>query len=140
MKASSPGSGLRRPGMLWEQGAARHARPDRSELIIRAAFARIDLVALAAALGCVSALLLCAATVVLLLKGAPPGVEVGPHLALLAHYLPGYSVSWTGCFIGIAYGFVVGAILGALIAAIWNLVHHVHLVFKVASRHFAGDL
>lgn len=121
-------------------GRVRESKLDRGELIVRAAFARIDFVALAIALGCTSALVLWAGTAVLLVKGAPPGIAVGPHLALLAHYLPGYSVTWPGSVIGVAYGFILGAALGILIAAVWNLVHHVYLVFTVTRRYFAGDL
>ncbi len=119
---------------------ARDTDRDHGELIVRAAFARFDLVALAIAIGCVVALGLWAATTILLVKGAPPGVAVGPHLALLANFLPGYSVSWPGSVVGLFYGFLIGAALGVLIAAVWNIVHHVYLVLVVTRRYFAGDL
>ncbi len=118
----------------------RNTTMDRGELIVRAAFARFDLVALAIALGAVAALGLWAATAILLWKGAPPGVGVGPHLALLANFLPGFSVSWPGSFLGLFYGFLIGAGLGILIAAVWNMVHHIYLVMLVTRRYFAGDL
>jgi hypothetical protein len=100
----------------------------RAELIVKAAFARLDVPASAIATGTLGGLVLFAATAWLLLRGAPPGVQVGPHLGLLAHYLPGYSVTWLGSLIGIAYGFVIGSITGATISASWNLIHHVHLL------------
>jgi hypothetical protein len=109
-------------------------------MIVRAAFARFDFVALAVAVGSVAALGLWAATAILLVKGAPPGVEVGPHLALLANFLPGYSVTWGGATVGLVYGFLIGAALGVLIAIVWNLIHHVYLVLAVTRRYFAGDL
>lgn len=116
------------------------SKPDRGELIVRAAFARLDVVALAIAVGCVSALGLWAATAILLLKGAPPGIDVGPHLSLLAHFLPGYKVSWAGSFVGLFYGFVIGAALGTLVGAVWNVIHHIYLVLAVTRRYFARDL
>jgi hypothetical protein len=116
------------------------ANSDRGELIVRAAFARFDLVALATATGCVCALGLWVATAILLMKGAPPGVSVGPHLALLANFLPGFSVSWPGSFVGLIYGFLIGAVLGILVAAVWNIVHHVYLMLAVTRSRFAGDL
>jgi hypothetical protein len=120
-------------------GGAR-SRQGRGELIVRAAFARFDIVALAIAMGCVCAFSLWAASVILLVKGAPPGVNVGPHLALLTNFLPGFSVSWFGSFVGLLYGFLIGVVLGGLIAFVWNVVHHIYLVLFVTRRHFAGDL
>ena len=118
----------------------RNTELDRGELIVRAAFARFDLIALAIAIGAVGALALWTATAILLVKGAPPGVDVGPHLALLANFLPGFSVSWPGSVVGLFYGFLIGAGLGVLIAAVWNIVHHIYLVLVVTRRYFAGDL
>lgn len=117
-----------------------HTNSDRGELIVRAAFARFDPIALAVAMGAVAGLCLFAATAILLAKGAPPGVDVGPHLALLANFLPGYSVSWGGSVLGLVYGFFIGALLGVLVALVWNLVHHIYLVMAVTRRYFAGDL
>ena len=85
---------------------------DRGELIVRAAFARFDVVALGIAMGCVGALGLWAATAILLVKGAPPGVTVGPHLALLTNFLPGYNVSWPGSVVGLLTGFLSVSPLG----------------------------
>lgn len=115
-------------------------RTDRGELIARAAFARLDVVALAIATGAVCAIGLWAATAVLLLKGAPPGVGVGNHLALLANFLPGYGVSWSGSVLGLCYGFLIGLVLGAAVAAVWNIAHHIYLALAIARRYFAGDL
>jgi hypothetical protein len=123
-----------------EQSRMQHTNSDRGELIVRAAFARFDPIALAVAMGAVAGLCLFAATAILLAKGAPPGVDVGPHLALLANFLPGYSVSWGGSVLGLVYGFFIGALLGVLVALVWNLVHHIYLVMAVTRRYFAGDL
>lgn len=56
-------------------------------------------------------------TAVLLLKG---GVEVGKHLRLLHHYLPGFEVTWTGACIGLLYGSMIGGAAGYLCALIYN--------------------
>jgi hypothetical protein len=117
-----------------------HSMQDRGELIVRAAFARFDVVALGIAMGCVGALGLWAATAILLVKGAPPGVTVGPHLALLTNFLPGYNVSWPGSVVGLFYGFLVGLAFGVLIAVVWNVVHHIYLVQAVTRRFFADEL
>jgi hypothetical protein len=58
-------------------------------------------------------------TVWLLIRG---GENVGQHLGLLANYLPGYSVSWGGAVLGLAYGAVVGGLTGAAIAWIYNSI------------------
>jgi hypothetical protein len=140
MKSSESASSWRNPESRMEHARMKATNMDRGEMIVRAAFARFDLIALAVAFGAVCAIALWSATAILLFKGAPPGVAVGPHLALLTNFLPGYSVSWSGSLVGLFYGFLIGAVLGVLIALIWNLVHHVYLVAMVARRYFAGDL
>lgn len=96
-----------------------------------AAFGRIDVVALAVAMGTVLALGLFLMTAFLLIKGAPPGTPVGPHLSLLSIYLPGYSVSWAGAVIGAAYAWVVGAAIGFALAVLWNLTHYLYIILVV---------
>ncbi|MBA3254601.1 MAG: hypothetical protein H0T67_10140 [Burkholderiaceae bacterium] len=115
-------------------------KPDRGDLIARAAFARLDVVALAVAMGSVFALGLWFATAMLLMKDTPPGVTVGPHLALLANYFPGYSVSWIGSLLGACYGFLIGCGFGAIVAAVCNVAHHIYFVIAITRRDFAGDL
>lgn len=100
----------------------------RGDLIVKAAFARLDITALAVAAGVVGGFLLFSVTAWLLVRGAPPGVHIGPHLGLLANYLPGYSVSWSGSLTGLVYGLVVGAAVGGLFGIIWNMVHYVYLL------------
>jgi hypothetical protein len=100
----------------------------RGELIVEAAFARIDIVALATASGVIGACVLFFATAWLLLRGAPAGVQVGAHLGLLAHYLPGYSVSWGGAVLGVLWGFAIAFCLGAVVGAFWNLIHYAYLL------------
>lgn len=57
------------------------------------------------------------ATNVLVLKGGP---VVGPHLALIGMYLPGYRVSFVGSLIGFVYAFVIGYGIGRLIGMVYN--------------------
>ena len=57
------------------------------------------------------------ATMVLVMKG---GKTVGPHLALLGQYLPGYRVTWLGAFVGFVYLFVIGYGVGRIIGAVYN--------------------
>lgn len=100
----------------------------RTDVIVQAAFARIDIIALAVAAGVVGAFVLFLATAWLLLRGAPPGVQVGAHLGLLAHFLPGYNVSWGGSMVGLMYGFLAGFCSGAAVGAFWNLIHYAYLL------------
>ncbi len=104
------------------------SKADTDKAILMAAFAKIDVVALAIALGSLFALVLFLATAGLLLKGAPPGFEVGPHLGLFGIYLPGYSVSWFGAVVGALYAGIIGGFLGFVLAALWNFTHHLYVV------------
>ena len=55
----------------------------------------------------------------LLVKGGP---ATGAHLQLLGQYFYGYSVTWSGCIVGLLYGALVGAVAGWCIGAVYNLV------------------
>ena len=104
--------------------------------VLMAAFGRLDPVALALAIGTVCALGLFVLTTVLLVKGAPPGVHIGPHLGLLGIYLPGYSVSWSGATIGAVYGWIIGAAIGFVVAVLWNLTHYLYVILVVARAYW----
>lgn len=95
--------------------------------MVRAAFARLHPFALGTALGTVTGLGLWAATVLLLLKGGLPGEPVGPHLVLIAQFVPFYSVSAAGSLVGGLAGFLGGFLLGVALAAGWNLGHYLWL-------------
>jgi protoporphyrinogen oxidase len=71
------------------------------------------------------------ATMLLVLKGGP---VVGPTLALLAQYFPGYRVTAAGSLIGLAYGGAVGFALGWTFAGFRNLQAAVFLA--LARRQF----
>lgn len=104
--------------------------------LLMAAFARMDVVALAVAMGTVCAIGLFLMTATLLIKGAPPGTQIGTHLGLLAIYLPGYSVSWGGSAIGAAYAWIIGAVIGFVWAVLWNLTHYLYIILVVVRAHW----
>jgi len=104
--------------------------------LLMAAFARMDVVALAVAMGTVCAIGLFLLTVTLLIKGAPPGVHTGTHLGLLGIYLPGYSVGWGGSVIGAAYAWIIGALIGFVWAVLWNLTHYLYIILVVVRAHW----
>jgi len=107
-------------------------KTSQDKAILMASFAKIDPVALGIALGCVWGVMLFLATGLLLLQGAAEGVQVGPHLALLGIYLPGYEVTWSGAVLGALYFGIIGIVAGFVIAALWNLTHYIYIVLTVA--------
>ena len=104
--------------------------------VLMAGFARMDVVALAVAMGTVCGIGVVLLTVTLLLRGAAPDMHVGPHLGLLSIYLPGYSVSWGGSVIGAGYGWIIGAAIGFVLAVLWNLTHYLYIILVVARAHW----
>lgn len=84
---------------------------------VRRAFERTSEQGWGLALGLLAAAALFLATVVLVWRGGP---NVGRHLGLLSVYLPGYSVTLLGAFIGAAYMFFLGYGAGRTIATIYN--------------------
>ena len=82
-----------------------------------ATFARLNARAWGIAFGLVGGFGLLLATWILVFEGGP---TIGPHLALLGHYFPGYSVTLGGGLLGFLYGFVAGYLFGYLIGAVYN--------------------
>lgn len=80
---------------------------------------RLDPLALGAAVGTVLGMAMLLATAILLLKAGP---VIGPHMDLLAQYMPGFRATWAGALIGFAYGFAGGFAAGWLIAGLHNLL------------------
>jgi hypothetical protein len=91
----------------------------REEELLNRSVVRLHGVLLGMATGVITGLIIFVATLWLVLKG---GEEVGTHLALLSQFFWGYSVTWGGSFLGLAYGFVLGFIVGTMIAWIYNRV------------------
>ena len=71
------------------------------------AFAPLHRAAMGVACGVVGGGLLAIASLVLVLRGKDM-----LSLGLLGQFFPGYSVSWSGIFIGLLWGFGVGFLLG----------------------------
>jgi hypothetical protein len=90
--------------------------PEEARLV-RHAVLRLNAKVWGLALGLLCGLGLLVLTLILVLKG---GERVGPHLGLLAVYLPGYQVTVRGAFLGFVYLFVIGYALGRLIGALYN--------------------
>jgi hypothetical protein len=88
-------------------------RPDE----LRTTLLKLNARAWGIALGLFFGLSLALATILLVFRG---GTTVGPHLALLGIFLPGYRVSIAGAFIGFAYLFVIGYAIGRLIGLVYN--------------------
>jgi hypothetical protein len=96
---------------------------DRREMIVTWAFARLDVRAFVVASAAIAAAFLLVLTLALVIKGAAPGVPVGPHLAQLAVFFPGYTVTAGGAFLGAAYASVFGGVSGFALAVVWNIAH-----------------
>jgi protoporphyrinogen oxidase len=95
---------------------------------VERAFPKLDRLAFGVAVGLTAGLGLLLATVVLVLKG---GMVVGPTLALLAQYFPGYTVTIQGSVIGLLYGFIAGFVGGWSMALLRNVTV---FLYMVASR------
>lgn len=94
--------------------------PDPEEAMVRSAaylFAPLDKRALGAAIGVASAVCVFAVTAI-----AVAVAPATPGLHLLAEYFAGYSVSWSGAFIGAAWAFATGFFAGWFVAFVRNLV------------------
>jgi hypothetical protein len=93
-------------------------------------FAPLHKRAMGVAVGAVTGLLVFLATVAMLLRGAGDG---GYPLSLLSEYYFGYTVTWPGSLVGLAWGFVSGFVFGWFFAFCRNLIIAVWL-FIVRTR------
>ncbi|HZA96610.1 MAG TPA: hypothetical protein VE421_10775 [Burkholderiaceae bacterium] len=84
---------------------------NQAELRLLKAAIRMNMIVMAIAFGLLGGSILWLSTVILLVRG---GDAVGPHLSVLSVFLPGYSVTWSGAWIGLAWGVVLGALSGAI--------------------------
>lgn len=80
---------------------------------------RLDAVAQGISAGVLLGLGLFVATNWLVLKG---GDVVGPNLALLAQFCPGYRVTFVGSLIGFGYGLLYGGLAGFTVSTLYNRV------------------
>ncbi len=113
--------------------------PLTPEEFVEAAFARLDPLAMGASVGLVSSAGLIAASVILLLKQGP---VVGPNLSLLANYLLGFEVSWTGLWIGAIEAAAGGFMLGYVGASLrnWGITAYAWLIKRRAEAEDRRDL
>ncbi|MCC6139560.1 MAG: hypothetical protein IT389_02970 [Nitrospira sp.] len=81
--------------------------------------ARVKADALALVCGLIGGLSLFVMTAWLVLKGGP---QPGQHLQLLSNFFVGYSVTWTGAFVGLLYGVFTGGAAGWLVGRMYNAV------------------
>jgi hypothetical protein len=88
---------------------------------VRREVLRLNAKAWGLSFGLIGGLGLFVSTIILVIKG---GERVGPHLGLLGIYLPGYSVTVAGAFIGFVYLFVIGYAVGRGIGTIYNSLAH----------------
>lgn len=107
--------------------------------LIEAVFAKLDPVALGAALGAVGAIILFLASAALIIKG---GDVIGPNLSLLGHYLIGFNVTWAGAFLGAGEAGAGGFALGYLVAWLrnWLLAAYAYLARRRAEAKAQRDL
>ena len=87
--------------------------------LIDHAVARLRALVMALVFGLTAGTGLFIATAWLVIRG---GEQVGPTLGLLRHYLPGYSVTWPGAFVGFFYLVVLGGVTGWVVAFIYNRI------------------
>ena len=80
---------------------------------------RLDAMAQAISAGVLLGLGIFVATNWLVLKG---GEVVGPNLALLAQFCPGYRVTFLGSVIGFVYGLLYGGVAGYAVSTLYNRV------------------
>ena len=85
---------------------------------LQLAFLPLHKRALGMAIGAASGLTCFAVTAVALLRPPEPAL----NLMLLAEYFYGYTFTWVGAFVALAWGFVVGFTAGWFIAFCRNLV------------------
>lgn len=83
------------------------------------AIARLRASVMAVVFAMVGGVGLFVATMWLVIQG---GKVVGPTLALLSNYYPGYSVTVGGSFVGLLYGALTGGLVGYVFALVYNLI------------------
>jgi hypothetical protein len=104
---------------MREAGKADQRDREVEWALINHAVARLRASVMAVVIGLTSGVGLFVATAWLVIRG---GEQVGPTLGLLRHYLPGYSVTWPGAFVGFFYLVVVGGLTGWVVAFIYNQI------------------
>ncbi|MCI0666633.1 MAG: hypothetical protein L0Y43_01090 [Methylococcaceae bacterium] len=107
--------------------------------IIHAIFAKLDPVGMIISTALVFGLGLMFLTLALVVQGRSGDIPIGPHLAFLGDYLPGYRVTWSGGFLGFVYGGMIGGVVGYFISLLWNLSHYFYLALIVSRIHYFSE-
>ena len=102
---------------------------ERAEDVVVTRLLRLNAVINGTVAGALLGLGIFLATNWLIVKGGP---VVGPHLALLGQFFPGYRVTFAGSLIGLGYGFVVGFVAGYAVSWIYNAL------LELKSRRAGG--
>lgn len=118
------------------------AAPDEPELAeaMELIFARVHRLGLGVAAGAILAAAVFLLTLFLVLKG---GDRIGPNLALLSQYFPGYHVTVAGGLLGAAYAFACGFGAGWIAAWLRNALVFLHWVLvqrRVEHRYLKNLL
>jgi hypothetical protein len=92
-------------------------RNGAAEEAVRVRVMQLDAIAQAVGAGVIAALGVLVATNWLVLKG---GRVVGPNLALLAQFFPGYRVTFVGSLIGALWAFIYAAAAGYVVSRVYN--------------------
>lgn len=103
------------------------------EDVLSMAFRKLDPRAFGTALGVMSGLLLCFATLIVVNNDLN---SVAAKMLLLGEYFPGYSVTFQGSAIGLAYGLLIGFLIGWGFAFIRNAV----FIISMAIMHRRAEL
>lgn len=96
-------------------------------IVLNAIFAKIDKTAFSLSSGFVFFLSMFVITAISIIQGNGSGITVGPDLAMLGYYLPGYDMTWLGNIVGSFYVGVIGLVLGWFFGVLWNLTHYLYL-------------
>jgi hypothetical protein len=111
-------------GLPAGDGMEQTQQPEIPKALLKV-FARLHPVALGVAFGVVGGAVIYFITAVVLIHAHNP---LSPDLTLLAQFLYGYSVTWSGALIGLLWGFALGFAAGWSSAVIRNLIMHWWLV------------
>ena len=103
------------------------------EDVLSMAFRKLDPRAFGMALGVMSGLLLCFATLIVVNNNLN---NVAAKMLLLGQFFPGYSVTFQGSAIGLAYGLLIGFLIGWGFAFIRNAV----FIISMAIMHRRAEL
>ena len=95
---------------------------------------RVHPISFGLAVGCTVGLMMCLATLFLVIKG---GANMGANMQLLGQFFGGYSVTPAGSLIGLTYGLVAGFLIGSVGAYLRNLLIYLsaHLLYRDIERN-----